>query len=186
VRVSKSVGGIPFPLAGARSVPTLLPLEPSRRQRRGVEKLRGPPAHRFRPAAPIAAIVHKGAAAARVRPNSGKRPPTGRPLLSLRAQMAIGCACSPQGARPRSKVPPTPHGGSGPVFTADCGCSMGLPVPDSDRRPDPRAGGGSARAHARNTLPCFRTVRACAAWPHCVPSDPPYSKSLQRMVGTDA
>jgi hypothetical protein len=43
-----------------------------------------------------------------VRPNSGKRPPARRHRLSLRAQMALGCACSPQGARPRSKVPPPP------------------------------------------------------------------------------
>jgi hypothetical protein len=58
-----------------------------------------------------------------VRPNNGKRPSTGRPLLSLRAQMAIGCACSPQKEHgPGPMYPHPPHSGSGPLSTADHGC----------------------------------------------------------------
>jgi hypothetical protein len=49
-----------------------------------------------------------------VRPNNGKRPPTGRPRLSLRAQMALGCAAPP---KERGPGPMYPH----PPPTADRG-----------------------------------------------------------------
>ena len=69
-----------------------------------------------------------------VRPNNGKRPPTGRPLLSLRARMAIGCARSPQKEHgPGPMYPHPPHGGSGPLSATDCGCSVGCRTLDSDR-----------------------------------------------------
>ena len=137
------------------------------------------------PAAPVAAIAYQSAAASRsVSPNSRKRPPSGRPLLSLRVQTAIGCACSPQGARPRSNVPPPPHGGSGPVFTADCGRSMGLPAPRSNRRPGLFR--GHEVANAAKTVVMFRSRPGLCGLAALCPIGPTLQSFAAFKGGTDA
>jgi hypothetical protein len=70
-----------------------------------------------------------------VGPNNRKRPPRGSPYLYARKSPHV--FCSPQGARPRSNVPPPPTSDRGHFFATDCGSSVGPPGRHRPTTPSP-------------------------------------------------
>jgi hypothetical protein len=83
-----------------------------------------------------------------VRPNNGKRPPTGRPLLSYAPQSLHAVLLPPRSTAPVQCTPP-PHGGSGPLSRSIAAVPCGPRHMASRRPPNPSPAGPSLPLHWR-------------------------------------